>query len=125
MDKTRIAALEAKFKAHKKGKETSGGKSRDSTYNPASFSAPNKDEHVRRVKKRFPSLEGNTEYQQILDKYGAFYKTCVNCGKTDLKQLPCGCGKKGEESNDSKVRDMCEAFKKYRKFQHIAQRRPK
>ena len=112
--------MEAELKASRKGKETGEGKASDSTYNPASFSAPNKDEHVRRVKKRFPSLEGNTEYQQKLDKYGGFYRTCVNCGKTDLKQLPCGCGKKGEESNDSKVRDMCEAFKKYRKFQVAA-----
>jgi hypothetical protein len=123
--KTEYVALKAELKASKKGKETGEGKASDSTYNPASFSAPNKDKHVKQVKKLYPSLLGITEYQQILDKYGAFYQTCVNCGKTDLKQLPCGCGKKGEESNDPKVRDMCEAFKKYRKFQHIAQRRPK
>ena len=62
LKQTRIVALEAELKAHKKGKETSGGKSSDSTHTPASFSAPNKDEHVKRVKKRFPSLLGNTEY---------------------------------------------------------------
>ena len=118
--KTENVALKAELKANKKDKETSGGKASDSAYNPASFSAPNKDEHVKRIQKRYPSLVGNTEYQQILDKYGGFYRTCVNCGKTDLKQLPCGCGKKGEESNDPKVRDMCEAFKKYRKFQTAA-----
>ena len=73
VNKTRIVALEAELKVSKKGKETSGGKSSDSTYNPASFSAPNKDEHVKRVKKRYSSLVDNTEYQQILDKYGAFY----------------------------------------------------
>ena len=121
----RIAVLEAENKALKKSKETSGGKSRDSTYtyNPASFSAPNKDEHVKLVKKRYPSLASNTEYQQILDKYGAFYRMCVNCGRTDLKSIPCGCGKKGEESSDPKVRDMCVAFKKYRKVQVAAQKR--
>ena len=123
LKQTRIVALEAELKARKKGKETCEGKASDSTYNPASFSAPSKDEHVKRIQKRYPSLVDNTEYQQILGKYGGFYKTCINCGKTDLKQLPCGCGKKGEESNDSKVRDMCEAFKKYRKFQVAASKK--
>ena len=87
--KAENAALKAELKANKRGKETSGGKASDSAYNPASFSAPNKDEHVKRIQKRYPSLEGNTEYQQILNKYGGFYRTCVNCGRTDLKQLPC------------------------------------
>ena len=65
---------------------------------------------------------GNTEYQQIVDKYDGFYRLCVNCGKSDTKKLPCGCGKNGEKSSDPKVREMHAAFKKYLDFQVAAQK---
>ena len=122
-----ISVLEAENKALKKSIETSGGKpceskSGESRKVPAQFSAPNKDKHVTRVKNRYPSLMGNTEYQQTLSKYRGFYRMCVNCGKSDLKNLPCGCGKKGAESSDSKIREMHAAFKKYRDFQFAAQK---
>ena len=116
----KIAVLEAEIKALKKGKETSGGKSEDNKRTSSQFSAPSKEEHVTRIKNRFPSLMGNTEYQQILDKYNGFYQLCANCGKSDLKKLQCSCGKKGAESSDAKIREMNAAFKKYREFQFAA-----
>ena len=116
----KIAVLEAEVKALKKGKETSGGRSGDGKRVPSQFGGLSKEEHVTRIKNRYPSLMGNTEYQQIVDKYDGFYRTCVNCGKSDMKKLPCGCGKNGEKSSDPKVREMHADFEKCLDFRVAA-----
>ena len=108
--------MEAENKALKKKSETSGGKSGASRKVPAPFSV-SKDEHVTRIKNRFSSLMDNAEFKQILEKYSGFYQLCVNCGNTDMKTIPCGCGKKGSESSDPKIRDMHAAYTRFRELQ--------
>ena len=113
----KIAALEAELMALKRAKSTSGGK-----FIHGGKSAKSKDAWVKRIKRQYPKLSDNTEYQRLVDKYSGFYQICVNCGKTDLKSFPCGCGKKGEESSDPNVRVMYADFKKFKDFRKAAKR---